>query len=82
MAKNQDNLRVLSDLTGVDKEKISSIWEQVKANQARLDTCNLHDFEQIESRFGSKWRCKKCQGEADASAVLWYQKGLNHSNQN
>lgn len=82
MANNQDNLQVLSNLTGVTKKEVLSIWEQVKANKARLDECNLHNFVQIDNRLGSKWRCDKCQGEVDASAVLWYQKGLNHSNQN
>lgn len=55
------------------------IWAEVRANQAMLDACSRHEFEQIEpGKFGSRWRCKHCGGEVNSSAVHWYTRGLEH----
>jgi hypothetical protein len=58
----------------------ASILEQVKANQAKLNSCELHDFvsRDVVPNLKTKYVCAKCAGEVDASRMTWYQKGLEH----
>jgi hypothetical protein len=62
-----------------DKETLDKIWKQVKENSKKLDSCDLHEFERLEpKKFGSKYKCKKCEGECSGTDYLWYLKGLEH----
>lgn len=73
-------LEKIEDVTGLKRGDINEIWEQVKANQALLNACPLHDFQPHEMR-GSmvrKYKCTHCGGTADSLAVSWYKKGLSH----
>lgn len=65
----------------ITEQESQDIFEQVKANFARLKACTgPHDF-QPSQRMGTlirKYKCSKCQGEADSIHVGWYRKGLEH----
>lgn len=71
----------LEKMSGLSEKTIDEIWEQVKANSARLASCrNPHTFVALETS-GSivrRWRCTRCNGEIDAINKIWYEKGLEH----
>ena len=73
-----DGLDRLAGFSGQSREALLGIWESVKANQARLDACPLHDFGELQNKLGARYTCRNCGGSADASAVSWYQAGLAH----
>ena len=86
------NIDKLCEITGVKRADVDEIWKQVKANNALLDGCVIHDFsicldrrskQPIESptraqRFGCKWKCFNCGGVVDNLAKIWYVRGLIH----
>lgn len=72
-------LQKLSQAVGIAQTGLLSIWEQVKANHALLETCKRHDFGSTDARkLGAKYTCRVCGGAADAVAVTWYERGLAH----
>lgn len=72
-------LQKLAQFTGIQRTELLSIWDEVKANQARLDGCQRHDFgSQDDRKLGARYACRLCGGTADASAVIWYSRGLAH----
>lgn len=74
-----DSLDTLSAATGIGRASILELWEEVKANHARLDACPRHDFPDPEpGSLGKRYECRNCRGWTDASAVRWYRDGLKH----
>lgn len=72
-------LEKLARATGIVQPELMSIWDQVKANHALLESCHLHDFGSTDAhKLGAKYTCRACGGAADAVAVSWYQRGLAH----
>jgi hypothetical protein len=66
----------------ITKAESKAIWEQVKANHARLETCvGPHDFQDItpDKPLAKRYRCSKCNGEAEGTNVHWYERGLKHA---
>lgn len=76
-----DSVDKLSEVTGLHRTDLLDLWESVKANSAKLDSCARHDFVQIEPEraIGGRYRCARCNGEADSVAVRWYRDGLLHA---
>ena len=75
-----DSLDTISNLTGIPRNEMLSIWEMVKANQAKLNACPRHDLHAVElGKVGTKYECRCCGGQSDASSVHWYEKGLSHA---
>ncbi len=74
---NYDGLGVMSEVTGLPRDEILSIWEEVKANQAKLDSCPWHEFERLITAPPGKeaYGCRHCRGKVDASAYRWHQLG-------
>ena len=71
-----------SRITGLRKSTINEVWEEVKANHAKLDACDgPHVFEPIDAKkvVGRRYRCGLCKGEVDAINRSWYEKGLEHA---
>lgn len=65
----------------ITKAEAQAIWEQVKANGARLDGCaGPHEFQDTtpDKPIGKRYRCSKCTGEVEGSNVRWYEAGLKH----
>ena len=62
---------------------VRAIWDEVRANQARLDACaGPHDFRpedpppKIDMR---RYVCAKCGGDVTSVNKLWYDRGLEHA---
>ena len=72
-------ISTLSQATGLSKEKIKQIWDEVQENKIKLDSCPLHDFSIKEEK---RWKCSKCDGWISAHSKLWYEKGLEHGSNN
>lgn len=70
----------LAKISGLPRAELSRIWEEVKANQARLDACTLpHAFEPVPEPKRALPRyhvCTRCQGRVDVIAAHWYARGL------
>lgn len=79
MNEKIDGLEVLSKVSGVPKKEVDEIWQKVKENKARLDSCELpHDFHTIKENGGlpRKAFCKKCLGVVDVVNARFYKQGL------
>lgn len=63
--------------------EIEAMVADVKANIGLLESCPRHRFEEAldppGARLRVRWRCKVCAGTVDASAKLWYERGLAHA---
>ena len=74
-------LERLENVTGIKRPEMDKIFQEVKANSAALNACSGHNFEvhtKYESGFVKKYKCSVCGCTADAIAVSWYRKGLEH----
>lgn len=76
------NVEKLEELTGLKRGQMDEIWQTVKANKARLDSCTgPHDFS-IEFRklgqFVRDWECSRCHGHVESIYKHWYELGLKH----
>lgn len=79
MAEVKDGLEALSKVSGVPRKEVDEIYQKVKENKARLDSCELpHDFHTIREngRFPRKAFCKKCLGVVDVVNANFYKQGL------
>ena len=75
--KKHNALEVLGKVSGLGTEEAKRIFEEVKANHARLAACERHDFEPIDAaKRRSPHRCRRCGGELNALNVSWYNRGL------
>lgn len=67
----------LTQLTGVPHEDMLHIWHEVRANSAKLASCNRHVFAATEpGKLGTRYECYRCGGRTDVSSVHWYQLGI------
>jgi hypothetical protein len=76
-----DGAGVMSEVTGLGRGAVVEIWEQVKANNAKLEDCPYHEFEQspqtavLRSLTHQKYVCKHCGGEVNYQQYSWHEKG-------
>lgn len=71
-----DGAAVLGELSGLGRETMASIWEEVKSNHAKLNACQWHEFEPVlPLATKPRYRCKNCGGEIDSSAFHWHEQG-------
>jgi hypothetical protein len=61
-----------------------ALLQEVRENHARLIACARHDFQPVKEpgrhiALVRKYRCAACQGWVDASAKIWYDRGLQHA---
>lgn len=77
-----DGAAMLSRLSGLPKAELLSLWDEVKANRARLESCSGHRFDkQLDpdgSRLRVRWECSVCRGTVDGQARAWYELGKAH----
>ncbi len=77
--KQPDVLETLGKAAGIDRQATLKLWEEVKANHAKLDGCPKHDFKLINKQpLSARHRCTACGGEIDGTAYHWYSLGLKH----
>lgn len=64
----------------MDKAAASRLWEQAKANQAKLKACKGHDFPMPKDglSLGIRVTCTKCGGTLDGINAIWYREGVAH----
>ena len=71
-----DGVSALANVSGLSRESVLSIWEQVKANAARLDACPRHRFEPVGGvKLGEKLTCTTCGGTMGLVDIGNYIKG-------
>lgn len=82
----------ISEVTGLKPSVIDAVFEEVKQNHKKMDTCPHHDFSIVLDRhskqridnptpqqlFGAKFQCTRCGGIVDGIERLWYTRGLRH----
>jgi predicted SprT family Zn-dependent metalloprotease len=70
---------IIEQLTGIKPADTESILQQVKANSARLNSCQAHAFEPMPGQekkvMGKRYVCSACGGEVDAHAHYWHEIG-------
>lgn len=76
-----DGLGKLAAMTGLTREDVTSIANDVKANQAKLRACASHEFSAIDPSkpFATKYVCAHCAGTVDGHAYRWYLEGRKHA---
>lgn len=70
----------------MDKIDAKAILAEVRENHAKLDGCNLHDFQGLPERamqckdglIYRDYRCARCGGKVSASEYRWYMRGIEH----
>jgi len=76
---SKGGLNRFSELVGVKLPEISSLYEEVKANSARLRSCDAHTFEPLPGQeqkvMGKRYVCTACRGEVDHHAFYWHEVG-------
>jgi hypothetical protein len=61
------------------KPEMKAIWEEVKANHARLDSCpGPHKFPPFRAKLNDRYVCETCNGAIDSVNRIWYERGLQH----
>lgn len=75
-----DAYAALAAVSGLSAEECRRLAVEVQANQALLAACPRHDFADALDADGARvrprWRCRTCTGWVDASAKVWYERGL------
>lgn len=78
-----NTIEKIEDLTGLKRGEMDKIWQEVKANSAKLESCSLpHEFSVEYRRTGKlvrDWECSKCHGHVDIHAKKWYMQGIKDS---
>lgn len=73
--KRYDALKVLGSMSGLGRSEAKKIWDQVRENQARLDSCPKHSFSGEVAAFGKKLLCASCGGMLGIVEIGMYIKG-------
>ena len=68
----------MSKISGAPKERVATIWEEVKANIARIDACPRHRFEgdRAAVKLGVRQVCLNCGGAMGIVDIGNYIKGF------
>ncbi len=79
MLKKTNSLDTLSKATGMSKDGIRTIFEEVKADLEVLKACPEHDFQpQDEDNRLSDCTCTRCGGTVRRPDAMWYKRGFDH----
>ena len=70
-----DGAKMLSDMSGIPREEIMSLWDQVKENHRKLRECKRHRFSGGKVSLGQKVICLECGGEMGLVSVGDYIRG-------
>lgn len=73
--RTYDGLAVMSEVSGLSRATMAEIWDEVKANQAKLSACPVHVFSPAVA--GSRKRiCSACGGWVSVTDAGWYERGF------
>lgn len=72
--KTYDGTEVLSRVSGLSKDAVRGIWEDVKANSARLRACARHRFDG-DFQIGKRKVCLVCGGGMSLTDIGNYIRG-------
>lgn len=79
MSEQKNGLEKLAELTGVSRDTMMAVAQQVKENHRKLNSCSYHEFELMpgftETDLKRKYACQHCAGTIDGSAYFWHEKG-------
>lgn len=81
MSAKEDTLKVLENVSGLSRDEIGKIWDEVRENSKRLKECpGPHEFEKTNDGLFARadYRCKKCGGRVKGPQYHWYEEGLKH----
>lgn len=84
MEQQKANLfETMEKITGISQEEQKRIFENVRNNRKKLESCSHHDF-LIEipvphSKIQKKYQCTHCKGIVDSQEKYWYELGLLHA---
>lgn len=70
-----DGAAALSQVSGIPRDEVLSIWESVKANRAKLWACPRHRFPGGNVNIGQKQTCLACGGEMGLPNIGDYIRG-------
>ena len=70
-----DGAAALARVSGLSKQDVLSIWEQVKENSRKLHACKRHRFPGGKVKLGDKARCLECGGELGLVPIGEYIRG-------
>lgn len=60
----------------MSRETLDDVWQEVKANRAKLNGCKRHHFDGGEiKKLGAKYICRHCGGTEGLSSIGDYIKG-------
>ena len=79
MTENKETVgETLSRVSGISQEEMKVIWEGVKENHKKLNSCPSHSFVMTspENQLKRQFVCSNCLGTIDGIAHDWYQKGF------
>lgn len=74
-------LDVLAKLSGIPENEVSGIYEAVRNNQEKLESCKRHNFNidmVPHTTFNKTWKCTRCGGKVNSSERTFYELGLIH----
>jgi hypothetical protein len=66
----------------ITREEHQRIWEEVKENHRKLDSCKKHSFDEDvtpDRVLGKTYKCTSCGGTVDSITKSWYELGLKHA---
>ncbi len=73
--QRHDGADELSKLSGLSRDDVKSIWEEVKANHAKLSACERHNFTPQLVGLGKRVTCNRCNGSMTLTNVGEYIRG-------
>lgn len=76
MPETHDGFQTLSEISGISKSDVKQIFEDVKANIAKLLACKRHRFTAgVRPAFGQKLTCQECGGTMGLMSAGEYIRG-------
>ena len=75
--KKKTPLQILEDVSGIKKDDVRQIFEDVKANLEALRNCPGHKFVKVEGKtsLDTRYLCSVCSGEVTSRDHQWYVRG-------
>jgi hypothetical protein len=58
------------------------LMKKIKENHRKLDGCCFHEFTidaTTDKKLDKRYRCVNCDGEVNAMAKHWYEKGIEQA---